>query len=66
MKVWFVGNGKVVEKVNYSLSGSEYELSFNCLVVMVYEFMEKEELGKCGRVRCNCEFGLCGGVVLSF
>ncbi|KAG0567836.1 hypothetical protein M758_7G111000 [Ceratodon purpureus] len=56
-----VGNGKDVEKVNYSSSGSEHEPSSNCLAAMVHEFMEKEESGKCGRARCNCESGSCNG-----
>lgn len=65
VKARLVGNGKVAEKVNYSSSGSEHEPSSNCLVAMVHEFMEKEELGKCGRARCNCESGSCGGAAPS-
>jgi uncharacterized protein (TIGR01615 family) len=54
-----------VTTVNYSSSGSEHEPSSNCLVAMVHEFMEKEnELKKCGRARCNCEGGSCGGDVV--
>lgn len=58
VKARLVGNGNKV--VNYSSSGSEHEPSSNCLVAMVHEFLEKEnELGKCGRARCNCESGSC-------
>jgi uncharacterized protein (TIGR01615 family) len=54
-----VGSGMEVEKANYSSSGSEHEPSSNCLAAMVHEFMEKEESGKCGRARCNCDSGSC-------
>ncbi|XP_073395130.1 uncharacterized protein [Physcomitrium patens] len=56
-----VGSDKDMGKVNYSSSGSEHGPSSNCLAAMVYEFMEKEEIGKCGRARCNCESGCCNG-----
>lgn len=65
VKARLVGNEKVAEKGNYSSSGSEHEPSSNCLVAMVHEFMEKEELGKCGRARCNCESGSCSGAAPS-
>lgn len=57
--------GPAEKTVNYSSSGSEHEPSSNCLVAMVHEFMEKEEVGKCGRARCNCESGSCNGSDLS-
>lgn len=57
--------GQAEKTVNYSSSGSEHEPSSNCLVAMVHEFMEKEELGKCGRARCNCESGSCTGTTTS-
>ncbi|KAG0558354.1 hypothetical protein KC19_10G022000 [Ceratodon purpureus] len=62
VKARLVGGGRVVEKVNYSSSGSEHEPSSNCLAAMVHEYMEKEESGKCGRARCNCESGSCNCV----
>jgi uncharacterized protein (TIGR01615 family) len=63
VKARLVGGGRVAEKVNYSSSGSEHEPSSNCLAAMVHEFMEKEESGKYGRAKCNCESDSCNCVV---
>ncbi|KAG6544893.1 hypothetical protein Mapa_013583 [Marchantia paleacea] len=49
---------------NYSSSGSKHEIDSVCLAEMVHEFMEddEEEVGKCGRARCNCDSSSCGDV----
>ncbi|KAL3696101.1 hypothetical protein R1sor_010177 [Riccia sorocarpa] len=51
-----------------SSSGSEHEINSVCLAEMVHDFMEEDEseVGKCGRVRCNCEnTSTCGDCSLS-
>lgn len=51
-----------LETTNYGSSGSEHDPDSVCLADMVYGFMEEEdeggmennEVGNCGRSRCNC------------
>ncbi|BBN16521.1 hypothetical protein MPTK1_7g07050 [Marchantia polymorpha subsp. ruderalis] len=65
------GNGvdilKRMSSTDYSSSGSAHEINSVCLAEMVHEFLEDEaEFGPpCGRARCNCESGSCGGSSLS-
>eukprot|EP00250_Pteridium_aquilinum_P010480 c19417_g1_i1 orf=68-1531(+) len=48
--------------LNYSSSGSPHDPSTACLAAMVHEFLEEEvSVGSCGRTRCNCIDGVCGG-----
>ncbi|MCO5560789.1 hypothetical protein L7F22_014409 [Adiantum nelumboides] len=52
--------------INYSSSGSPHDdPSTVCLAAMVDGFLEEEEVigatPGCGRVRCNCVEGVCGG-----